>query len=245
MFSKTVLITGSSRGIGLGIAKAFCQKEYNIVLNCARSSEELETEVAMMKKNHPHVIGIQADVSSYRESAELFERVNKRFGSVDILVNNAGVSHIGLFQDMKPSEWERVLSINLCSVFNCCHLALPAMISKKDGVILNISSIWGEAGASCEGVYSASKGGINAFTKALGKELGPSNVRVNAIACGVIDTEMNDFLSAREKNALREEIPATRFGTSEDVAGLAVFLASDAAKYITAQIININGGYNG
>jgi 3-oxoacyl-[acyl-carrier protein] reductase len=188
-------------------------------------------------------IGVRADVSDYAEAKRLFDQVTARFGGVDVLINNAGVSHIGLFNEMPPGGWDALMRANVNSVFNCCHLAAPYMIAKKHGVVINISSVWGLAGASCEAVYSASKGAVNSFTKALAKELGPSGVRVNAIACGVIDTGMNDWLDDEEKTALTDRIPLTRFGSVSEIANLTVFLASEASAYITGQVIAADGGF--
>ena len=162
------------------------------------------------------------DVSDYTYMEQLFSQSEARFGGVDILVNNAGISHIGLLEDMTIDEWNRIIGVNLTSVFSASKLALPHMIHQKSGKILNISSIWGNVGASCEVAYSACKGGINSFTRALAKELAPSSIQVNAIACGVIDTEMNACFSAEERAQLAEEIPAGRFGAPEEVASLAV-----------------------
>lgn len=239
---KTVLVTGSSRGIGQAIALAFGRAGYNIVLNASKSAKQLAEVRALLELEGVPVLAVLADVSDYDACRDLFAQIEQRFGAVDVLVNNAGISHIGLFTDMSPNEWKRVLSVNLESVLHCTHLAVPAMVRKKSGVILNISSMWGEIGASCEAVYSASKGGVNAFTKAMAKELGPSQIRVNAISCGVIDTEMNACFSAEEKQALIEEIPLMRLGKAEEVGELAVFLASERAAFLTGKILTIDGG---
>ena len=239
---KTVLVTGSSRGIGRAIALAFGRAGYNIVLNASKSAKQLAEVHTLLEREGVPVLAVLADVSDYDACRDLFAQIEQRFGAVDVLVNNAGISHIGLFTDMSPDEWRHVLSVNLESVLHCTHLAVPAMVRKKSGVILNISSMWGEVGASCEAVYSASKGGVNAFTKAMAKELGPSQIRVNAISCGVIDTEMNACFSAEEKQALIEEIPLMRLGKAEEVGELAVFLASEKAAFLTGKILTIDGG---
>ena len=215
---KTVFITGSSRGIGLAIAFAFAKEGCNIVLNASKSKEALlELEKTLAKDNIP-VLTLLGDASDYECCKKMFQSIENTFGSVDILVNNAGISHIGLFTDMTPEEWHRLIAVNLYSVFNCTHLAVTDMVRKKSGSIINISSMWGETGASCEAVYSASKGGINSFTKAMAKELGPSGIRVNAIACGVIETQMNASFDEDERKALAEDISLMRFGTPEEVA---------------------------
>lgn len=239
---KTVLITGSSRGIGKAMALAFGRKGYQVVLNASKSALQLkETESLLRQENIP-VLSFMGDVSDYETCQKLFRTTENTFGDIDVLINNAGISHIGLFSDMTPAQWKRLLAVNLESALNCTHLALPAMVRKKEGVILNISSIWGEAGASCEAVYSATKGGLNAFTKAMAKELGPSQIRVNAISCGVIDTEMNACFSQEERQALAAEIPLMRFGKPEDVAELALFLAEAKAAFLTGKILTLDGG---
>ena len=182
------------------------------------------------------------DAGDFESCSRLFDAIRERFGSLDVLVNNAGISYIGLFQDMTPDEWNHILNTNLTSVFNCCRLAIPMMVSRKSGRILNISSVWGNVGASMEVAYSASKGGVNSFTKALAKELAPSNIQVNAISCGVIDTAMNHCFSPEEMNALREEIPADRLGQPEEVAKLVLQLIQ-APTYLTGQILTLDGGW--
>ncbi|WMI80415.1 elongation factor P 5-aminopentanone reductase [Anaerotignum sp. MB30-C6] len=241
---KTVFITGSSRGIGQAIAFAFGQAGCNIVLNASQSKEALSSMEQKLKLANVPVLALLGDVSDYSACQKMFHIIEETFGSVDILINNAGISHIGLFTDMTPQEWQRVIDVNLNSVFNCTHLAVPAMVQKKQGSIINISSMWGEIGASCEAVYSASKGAMNSFTKAMAKELGPSFVRVNAIACGVIETQMNACFDEEERDALMNEVPLMRFGTPEEVANLALFLANETASYLTGQVITLDGGMN-
>lgn len=242
LVGKTVFITGSSRGIGQAIAFAFAKEGCNIVLNASKSKDALlELEKTLAEDNIP-VLALLGDASDYDSCKIMFQAIENTFGSVDILVNNAGISHIGLFSDMTPQEWQKLIAVNLYSVFNCTHLAVVDMVRKKSGSIINISSMWGEAGASCEAVYSASKGGINSFTKAMAKELGPSGIRVNAIACGVIETQMNATLDDEERKALAEDISLMRFGTPEEVAKLALFLAQEDSSYLTGQIITLDGG---
>ena len=173
---------------------------------------------------------------------EMFEKTMERFGGIDILINNAGISHIGLLGDMSNEEWHRVMGINLDSVFYCCREAIPYMLSKKSGSIVNVSSVWGNIGASMEVAYSASKGAVNSFTKALAKELAPSNIRVNAAAFGTIDTRMNSCFSAEERTALEEEIPIGRYGTTEEAAECIYRLAT-APAYLTGQILTMDGGW--
>lgn len=240
---KTVLITGASRGIGRAIAVAFAGAGYRLVITCSNSLEELLSLKQELKTQfHVDVLPSIGDVSSYSYMQQLFSEITERFGGVDVLINNAGISHIGLLSDMTIEDWNRIVSTNLTSVFSSCKLAIPYMLHQKAGKIINISSVWGIAGASCEVAYSACKGGVNAFTKALAKELAPSNIQVNAIACGVIDTQMNACFSEEERKALTEEIPAGRFGLPEEVAALALQLAA-GNDYLTGQIITLDGGW--
>lgn len=242
LMGKTVFITGSSRGIGQAIAIAFGEKGCNIVLNASQSKEALFATEQKLKQANVPVLALLGDISEYETCEKIFQVIKSTFGNVDILVNNAGVSHVGLFTDMTPQEWQRLTAVNLYSVFNCTHLAVPSMVRKKSGAIINISSMWGEIGASCEAIYSATKGGINSFTKAMAKELGPSGIRVNALACGVIETKMNACFNEEERAALADEIPLMRFGTTEEVAKSVIYLADEDASYLTGQVITLDGG---
>lgn len=241
--NKVVLVTGASRGIGQAIALAFGKAGCKVVLNASKSPEALAQTKTILESYNVSVLTVLADVGNYESCQKMFAEIEATFGTVDILVNNAGISYMGLFSDMTPAQWQRVMDVNLGSVFHCTHLAVLPMVQKKEGVILNISSIWGASGASCEAVYSASKGGMNAFTQAMAKELAPSGIRVNAIACGVIETQMNNCLDPSEKADLCQEIPLQRFGSVEDVAKLALFIAdADKSAYLTGQIITLDGG---
>ena len=240
---KTALITGASRGIGRAVAIEFAKAGYQLVITCSRSEAELiDLKDFLEHEYHSQVLTSVGDVSSYSYIEQLFCEVAARFGGIDVLVNNAGISYIGLLTDMSIEDWNHIVGTNLTSVFSTCRLAIPHMVHCKQGKIINISSVWGIAGASCEVAYSACKGGINAFTKALAKELAPSNIQVNAIACGVIDTSMNACFSEEERIALAEEIPAGRFGRPEEVASLALQLATEN-EYLTGQIITLDGGW--
>lgn len=239
---KTVLVTGASRGIGKAIAIKYAKKGYNVVVNCIHRKEQLLQTKAEIENYQVKCLAYVGDIGEFSKCQELFEQTKKQFGCLDVLINNAGIAYIGLFQDMKPEDWDRVVSTNLTSVFNCCKLAIPMMMEKKQGKIVNISSVWGVAGASCEVAYSATKGGVNALTKALAKELAPSNIQVNAIACGAIDTEMNQFLSEEELIGLVDGIPAGRLGRAEEVADLAYHLGYKES-YLTGQIIGLDGGW--
>lgn len=240
---QTVLITGASRGIGRAIAETFAKAGYRLVITCSKTEPELLALAQNIRKNYEtDVLTSVGDIGNYHYAEQLFDTVKHRFGGADILINNAGVSYVGLLTDMSIEDWNRIINTNLSSLFSASKLAIPYMVQKKSGKIINISSVWGSEGASCEVAYSASKGGMNAFTKALAKELAPSNIQVNAIACGCIDTQMNACFSKEERAALAEEIPAGRFGTPEEVAALALSLA-DGHSYLTGQIITLDGGW--
>lgn len=239
---KTVLVTGASRGIGKAIAVKFAKKGYNVVINCAHRETELLQAQKEIENYQTACTAFLGDMGDLPACEELFRLIRKQYGSLDVLVNNAGISYIGLLQDMSSSDWERILRTNLTSVFNCCKLAIPMMLSAKQGKIINISSVWGNVGASCEVAYSATKGGINAFTKALAKELAPSNIQVNAIACGAIDTEMNQWMEEDDLIGLVEDIPTGRLGRAEEVADLVYHLGYKNA-YLTGQVIGLDGGW--
>ncbi len=240
---KTVLITGSSRGIGAAITRRLAES-YKIVINYNNSKDEALKLLSEIRKINPMSIAIKADVSKEDEVDYLFDTIEKNLGPVDILINNAGKSYIGLIQDMAFEKWQDLVNTNLNSVFLTCKRAIGPMVRKKNGVIINMSSIWGKEGAALEVAYSATKGAINSFTKALSKELAPSNIRVNAIAPGVVLTDMmkEDF-SERELNLIREDIGMDRFANPKEIADLVAFLVSDEASYITGSIIDINGGF--
>lgn len=242
MARKTVLVTGASRGIGKAIAVKFAKKNYNVVINCVHREERLMQTKKDIESYQVPCLAFMGDVGDLGQCEKLFEQIKKQFGGLDVLVNNAGISYIGLLQDMKSEDWDRIIRTNLTSVFNLCKLAIPDMVAQKYGKIINISSVWGNVGASCEVAYSATKGGINAFTKALAKELAPSNIQVNAVACGAIDTEMNQFLEEDELIGLVEEIPAGRLGKAEEVADL-VYHLGYKNSYLTGQIIGLDGGW--
>lgn len=243
MKRKTALITGASRGIGQAAARAFAKEGYDVILNCLNStgqlrrlSEKLEGEFHIQTLCQ---FGDAGDIAFVRR---MFEEIRAFCGGIDVLINNAGISHIGLLHEMPIEKWEQILRTNLTSVFACCKCAIPYMLSQKSGKIINISSDWGLYGASCEAAYSASKGGVNAFTKALAKELAPSNIQVNAVACGVIDTDMNAGLDPLERSQLAETIPAGYFAPPGDVADFLLQLAA-APAYLTGQVIAFDGGW--
>ena len=236
---KKALITGASRGIGEAIAKELARQGFDLTLTCLNSLDQLKELAGGLEKKYGvscHIF--QGDMGDPEAVDRLFDGLNR----LDVLINNAGISHIGLLSDMSVSQWIRVMSTNLDSCFYTCRRAIPLMVHAKQGRIINISSVWGQAGASMEAAYSASKGGVNSLTKALAKELAPSNIQVNAIACGVIDTDMNRCFAPEEMASLIEEIPADRIGRPEEVAALAGQLIT-APAYMTGQIITIDGGW--
>lgn len=247
---KTILITGASRGIGAEIARlAYCSGKYNVIINCNKSIEKADSLKAALieysissDKSYGKVEVIKADVSKEAEVEAMFEKAELLFGSVDILVNNAGVSSFSLFTDITYEKWNEILSINLGSVFLCSKRALKNMIHKKSGKIINISSIWGICGSSCEVHYSTTKAAIIGLTKALAKEVAPSGITVNCVAPGVIDTEMNNLLSKSDIDALRAETPLGKIGTVTDVAKAVMFLIEDSGDFFTGQVISPNGG---
>jgi len=237
--TKTALITGASRGIGAACAERFAAESYSLILTCQNSMDALQQLAQELQKKYSvSCKTVQADMGCEEDVLRLFSDIN----TLDVLVNNAGVAHIGLLTDMTAEQWHRVFSVNLDSCFYTCRAAIPLMLEKHCGKIINISSVWGTQGASMEVAYSATKGGMNAFTKALAKELAPSNIQVNAIACGVIDTAMNGCLSDEDLALLQAEIPADRLGKPEEVAHL-VFQTANAPAYMTGQIITIDGGW--
>ena len=242
MAKKVVLVTGASRGIGKAIAVKFAKKGYIVLINCAHREGELLQAKKEIEGYQVSCLAFLGDMGDFAVCQELFAKIRKQFGTLDVLVNNAGISYVGLLQDMSSENWDRIVRTNLTSVFNCCKLAIPMMLAGGGGKIINISSVWGVAGASCEVAYSATKGGINAFTKALAKELAPSNIQVNAVACGAIDTEMNQWLEEDELLRLVDEIPAGRLGRAEEVADF-VYHLGYKGSYLTGQIIGLDGGW--
>ena len=240
--NKTVVVTGASRGIGRAVSIYYAQNGFNVCICCRKNSEMLEKVRQEILNYGVECIAFTGDIGNFQECETFFKLIAQYYSKIDILVNNAGISHIGLLQDMSPDEWHNIVEANLTSVFNCCKLAIPIMLSRHAGKIVNISSVWGCVGASTEVAYSATKGGINSFTKALAKELAPSNIQVNAIACGIIDTDMNGFLNDDELQSVLDEVPAGRIGKPEDVAKLA-FDITNTSDYLTGQVIKLDGGW--
>ena len=241
--NKTALITGASRGIGAAIARKFGSCGYNLALCCRNSTDKLQALADELHASYGvEVLCFEGDVGDFAFAAEMVQKTLAHFGHISALINNAGISHIGLLSDMSIEEWNNIISTNLTSVFSFSKLVIPGMVEEKNGRIIQISSVWGNVGASCEVAYSACKGGINSFTKALGKELAPSGIAVNAIACGVIDTDMNQCFDEDERSELADEIPAGRFATADEVADMAYSVAT-APAYLTGQIITFDGGW--
>ena len=240
MNTQYAIITGASGGIGSAIAKRLAKEAYSLALWGNRSQEKL---AAVAEECSPApVLTLTGDLGNSAVVTEQMKKVYNTFPRIDLLVNCAGISHIGLLTDMTDDEWNNIVQTNLSSIFYCCRSVVPKMVHEKKGRILNISSVWGNSGASCEVAYSATKGGLNSFTKALAAELAPSGITVNALSCGIIDTPMNHCFSEEEVTSICEEIPVGRMGTPEEVAEMAALLAK-APTYLTGQIITMDGGW--
>ena len=239
--NKVVVVTGGSRGIGAQIVKTLANENYKVILNYNNSKEQAEKIQQELLEQGKEIEIIKVDVSKKEEAEKLIQFAINKFNKIDILINNAGISQEGLFTDVTEEEWQKIINTNLNSVFYCNQQALKYMIQEQQGCIINISSIWGETGASCEVAYSTTKAAINGMTKALAKEVGPSNIRVNAIAPGIIDTDMNKNLTIEERKQIKEQIPLNKIGKAIDIAKCVKWLVED--EYTTGQIISINGGW--
>ena len=241
---KTVLITGASRGIGRECALEFArQGASNIIIGYNKSEEQALALESMLRDAGINALALKADVRSASEVKLMFRRAQAAFGQVHILVNNAGISGFSLFTDISEDMWDEMMDTNIKGMYLTCREALPDMISEKDGAIVNISSIWGQVGASCEVHYSASKAAVIGLTKALAKELGPSNVRVNCVAPGVIQTDMLAVVDPVIQEELKEETPLMKLGNPIDIAKSVCFLCSPDAGFITGQVLGVNGGF--
>lgn len=240
---KTAVVTGGSRGIGRQICLELAREGYNVVINYNKSAEKAE-EVKNILKEEGHECEIfRANVSKGSDVKALFDFCIEKYSTIDLLVNNAGISSEGLITDMTEEEWDEIVSVNLKSVFLCSKEALKTMISNHSGKIINMSSMWGVTGGSCEVAYSATKAGVIGFTKALAKEVGLSGINVNAIAPGVIMTDMMSEFTEDDIAALKEETPLMKLGSPKDIADAVLFLASDRADFITGQVLGVNGGF--
>ena len=236
---KTIIVTGGSRGIGKAIVEKFSKNGFHVILNYNKSIESAQK----IEKEFKNVTIFKADVTNRREVQAMIDYVNHTFGNIDILVNNAGIGCTGLFQDLSFEEWQDVFNVNVNGTFHCTQLVLPQMIQRHSGKIINISSIWGLTGSSCEVAYSASKSAIIGFTKALAKEVGPSGITVNAVAPGIIMTDMVSQYTMKEFDEIRSQIPLGEIGSTQDIANSVYFLASEEANYITGQVLSPNGGW--
>ncbi len=239
---KIAMISGASRGIGKATAIRFAKEGYGLALTALQNAEKLHECQREIEALGTPCFADLCDMSDFKACEDFFLRLHRQYGRLDVLVNNAALSYIGLLQDMSPEDWDRILKTNLYSAFYTSRLAIPLFLRQGGGHIINISSVWGSAGAACEVAYSSSKGALHAFTKALAKELAPSRIAVNAVAAGLIDTDMNAFLGEEEKSALLQGIAAGRMGSPEEVAEL-IFMLSCQSPYLSGQIIGIDGAW--
>lgn len=243
MGAKTVLITGASRGIGRAAAELFAERGCRVLLNYHRSREAAEELERELTARGADVMAYGADVSDREQVERMAAACERRFGGADVLVCNAGIARQGLFTDLTPQEWREMMGVHVDGAFHCCRAVLPGMIRKKEGSIVLVSSVWGLTGASCEVAYSTAKAALIGMTKALAKEVGPSGIRVNCVAPGVVDTAMNAALDGETLASLREETPLGRLGTPQEIAQAIAFLASPEASFITGQVLSPNGGF--
>ncbi len=238
-----ILVTGASGGIGKAVARSFAEKGYNVAVGYNNGEAEAKKLCEELCEKGFSVKAFRADVSDPKQVKRMFSDIKEAFGEVDVLVNNAGIAQQKLFTDITDEDFDRMFAVNVKGVFNCCREAVPGMVNRKEGKIINISSIWGISGASCEVHYSASKAAVIGLTKALAKELGPSGICVNCIAPGVIDTPMNSCFDGDVMRSLAEDTPLMRTGTPEDVAKAVMFLATEDSSFITGQTICVDGGF--
>lgn len=239
---KYALITGASGGIGAATARAFAQAGYGVAIHAHRSVDKLHALAQELSALSVPVLEVCADLPDPVQAKTMVDNVLEKFCQLDILVCCSGLSHVGLVTDIDPQQWKTLFGVNVDGMHYCCQAVLPHMVHRKEGCILTVSSMWGQVGASCEVAYSATKGAVIAYTKALAQEVGPSNIRVNCIAPGVIATEMNAHLSPEDLAALADETPLGRIGTPEECAACALFLASEGASFVTGQVLAPNGG---
>ena len=241
--SRSALITGSSRGIGRAVAAALAREGWPVCVNYLEHKEAAESLVDLLRSEGRMAMAFRADVADRAAVNEMVRAASETLGPVELLVNNAGIAQQKLFTDLTEEDWDRMFAVNTRSLFTCCRAVVPHMVRRHSGSIVNISSMWGQVGASCEVHYSAAKAAVIGFTKALAKELGPSGIRVNCVAPGVIATEMNQGLDAGTLAALREETPLGAIGTAREVAEVILWLAGEGASFVTGQVIGVNGGF--
>lgn len=240
---KTVLVTGGSGGIGRATCELFGKRGWNVAVGYNASAKAAQEVVQTINEEYPHAACFRADVANRTEIDSMIDQVLARFGHIDALVNNAGMACYGLFQDMTAADMKRITDVNILGVLNCTQCVLPDMLSQKSGCVVNVSSVWGEHGASCEAVYSATKAAVIGFTKALAQEVGPSGIRVNCIAPGAVATNMMNGFTPQETAAICDDTPLQRLGLPEDAAQAIYFLCSDSAQFITGEVLNVNGGF--
>lgn len=240
---RYALVTGGSRGIGAAAARLFAQKGWGVAVGYEKSETEAGRLAQELARLGVPAMAVRADVADEGQVRRMVDNVLEKFCQLDILVCAAGISHGGLISQIDGEQWRRLFAVNVDGVHHCCRAVLPHMLGRKSGSIVTVSSMWGQVGASCEAAYSATKGAVIAYTKALAKELGPSNIRVNCVAPGVIDTDMNAQLSPEDMAALADETPLGRIGTPEEAAAAIAFLASDEASFVTGQVLAPNGGF--
>ena len=239
---KYALITGGSRGIGAAAARLFARRGWGVAVGYCQSRAQAETLAGELSRLGAPALAVRADVADDGQASRMVDDVLREFGRLDILVCSAGISHVGLISQINGEEWRRLFAVNVDGVHHCCRAALPHMLERKSGSIVTVSSMWGQVGASCEAAYSATKGAVIAYTRALAKELGPSHIRVNCVAPGVIDTGMNAHLTPDDLAALADETPLGRIGTPEEAAAAIAFLAGDESSFLTGQVVCPNGG---
>lgn len=242
--NRVAVVTGGSRGIGAAIAVELAKAGFNVAFTYNKSLAHAADVLKKVKKYSPTSNCYKCDVSDNNNVKNIFEKIMLEFGHVDVLVNNAGISHEGLFTDTDENDWNKVFDVNVKGVFNCTQAVLPQMIKRKSGNIINISSVWGQVGASCEVIYSASKAAVIGFTKALAKEVAPCKINVNCICPGVIMTDMISDFTEEELTSLKEQTPMNVIGKPEDIANAVIFLSSEKASFVTGQIISVNGGFS-
>jgi len=239
---KYALITGGSRGIGAATAHLLARRGWGVAVGYYQNEAKALALARELSGLGVAALAIRADVADAEQVTRMVDNVLEKFCQLDILICSAGISHLGLISQIDENQWHRLFAVNVDGVHHCCRAVLPHMLSRQSGSIVTVSSMWGQVGASCEAAYSATKGAVIAYTKALAKELGPSHIRVNCVAPGVIDTEMNACLAPEDLAALAEETPLGRIGTAEEAAAAIAFLASDEASFLTGQVLAPNGG---